>query len=107
MIPGTDVASGVSAYAHATRCPILTWHFPVSAYALTTPCPVLTWHMVLPGWAAVELQRRVAAQPGQLRYLPTRLLCDVRCLSPGLLCNISSLALQPCYAKSTVCLPSF
>eukprot|EP00961_Rhodomonas_salina_P008751 118938-Rhodomonas_salina.2 len=45
----------LSAYAHPTRSPVLTWHMMLSAYAHPTRSPVLTWHMVL--------------------YWPTRMLC--------------------------------
>eukprot|EP00961_Rhodomonas_salina_P197251 2662178-Rhodomonas_salina.4 len=86
-ICGTELGDApLSAYARATRCPVLSWamllpesvHFiagivgvvlfpvgtrPLCSYALPTRCPVLTWAMLLcdagtdAGYAATHLLR--------------------------------------------------
>eukprot|EP00961_Rhodomonas_salina_P041186 554374-Rhodomonas_salina.1 len=73
MYDNAYVAPPVPCYAFAMPCPVLTYPLLVlrrpCCYACATHCPVLTKAMLLPVPASAA---------GEVRYLPTQALCDVR-----------------------------
>eukprot|EP00961_Rhodomonas_salina_P217120 2933597-Rhodomonas_salina.1 len=73
------VAYRLSAYARATRCPVLTKHISLSAYGFAMRCPVLTQHIVLcyaMSGTDIAWLRACYAIPGtETAYSATRFFC--------------------------------